>query len=135
AGDPYATQLTGLARRKYADPPHLLAAVHVAAAGPTKAAAEAAAADVSSGYGLVSAQLTRRPLRRPRTVAETRWAPLAGMTLVSVAEAAVLAGLPAEPSAHGLPAAAARARAPHRDIWTPTTPEQAPTPPSQEGHS
>jgi hypothetical protein len=38
-----------------------------------------------------------------------------------VAEAAALAGLPAEPSAHGLPGAAARARMPHRDIWTPTT--------------
>ena len=131
AADPYATQLTGLARRKYADPPHLLATVHIAAAGPTTAAAEAAAADVSSGYGLVSAQLTRRRLRRPRDAVHTRWAPVAGMALVSVAEAAALAGLPAEPSAHGLPAAAARARAPHRDIWTPTP--RMPATPSPKG--
>jgi hypothetical protein len=121
APDPYATQLAALARRKYSDPPHLLATVHVAAAGPTKAAAEAAAADIGSGYGLVSAQLTCRRLRRPRTVLETRWTPVAGMSLVTVAEAAALAGLPAEPSAYGLPTAAARARAPHRDIWTRTS--------------
>jgi hypothetical protein len=121
ATDPYATQLTALARRKYGDPPHLLAMVYAAATGPTKPAADAAAADITSGYGLVSAQLSRRRLRRPRAVLEARWAPVAGMSLVTVAEAAALAGLPAEPSAHGLPAAAARARMPHRDIWTPTT--------------
>lgn len=121
AADPYATQLTALARRKYADPPHLLATVYAAAAGPTKPAADAAAADIGSGYGLVSAQLSRRRLRRPRRVVDTRWAPVAGMHLVTVTEAAALAGLPAEPSAHGLPGAAARARMPHRAIWTPTS--------------
>jgi hypothetical protein len=121
ASDPYATQLTALTRRKYADPPHLLATVYAAATGPTKPAADAAAADITSGYGLVSAQLARHRLRRPRAVLDARWAPVAGMSLVTVAEAAALAGLPAEPSAHGLPGAAARARMPHRDIWTPTT--------------
>lgn len=120
AADPYATQLTAQARRKYGDPPHLLATVYTAAAGPTKPAADAAAADISSGYGLVCAQFSRQRLRRARAVVHARWAPVAGMSLVSVAEAAALAGLPAEPSAHGLPAAAARARMPHRDIWTPT---------------
>lgn len=130
ASDPYATQLTALARRKYADPPHLLATVYAAATGPTKPAADAAAADISSGYGLVSAQLARRRLRRPRAVLDARWAPVAGMSLVTVVEAAALAGLPAEPSANGLPGAAARARMPHRDVWTPTT--TAPEPPGGE---
>jgi hypothetical protein len=128
AADPYATQLSVLARRKYADPPHLLATVYAAAAGPTKAAAQAAAADIGSGYGLVSAQFSRHRLHRAGTVVERRWAPVAGMSLVSVAEAAALAGLPAEPSAHGLPAAAARARLPHHDIWTPTTAAADPPP-------
>lgn len=117
--DPYATQLAAGARAKYGDPPHLLATVYAAAAGPTSAAAHAAAEDISSGYGLVSAQLSRRRLRRPHHRINTRWAPVAEMTLVSVTEAAALAGLPLEPAAYGLPAAAARARTPTRDVWTP----------------
>lgn len=119
ARDPYATQLAAAARAKHGDPPHLLATVYAAAAGPTKAAAAAAAEDISSGYGLVSAQLSRRRLRRPHHRINTRWAPVAEMTLVSVTEAAALAGLPLEPAAYGLPAAAARARTPTRDVWTP----------------
>lgn len=117
--DPYATQLAAGARAKYGDPPHLLATVYAAAAGPTKPAAHAAAEDISSGYGLVSAQLSRRRLRRPHRHVNSRWAPVAGMSLVSVTEAAALAGLPLEPAAYGLPAAAARARTPTRDVWTP----------------
>jgi hypothetical protein len=124
--DPYAAQLTALARRKYGDPPHLLATVYAAATGPTTPAADAAAADITSGYGLVSARLARHRLRRPRAVVNARWAPVAGMSLVTVAEAAALAGLPAEPSAHGLPGAAARARVPHRDVWTPTASPELP---------
>src|SRR5690606_32562950 len=89
------------------------------AAGPTYAAAQAAAHDISSGYALVSAQLSRRRLRRPHPRINHRWAPLSGMTLVCVTEAATLAGLPLEPAAYGLPAAAARARTPTRDVWTP----------------
>lgn len=117
--DPYATQLAAGARAKYGDPPHLVATVYAAAGGPTKAAAHAAAEDISSGYGLVSAQLSRRRVRRPHTRINIRWAPVAGMTLVSVTEAAALAGLPLEPAAYGLPAAAARSRTPTRDVWTP----------------
>jgi hypothetical protein len=118
--DPYATQLTAGARAKYGDPPHLLATVYAAAAGPTKPAAHAAAEDISSGYGLVSAQLSRRRLHRPHRHVHSRWAPVSQMTLVSVTEAAALAGLPLEPAAYGLPAAAARARTPTRDVWTPS---------------
>jgi hypothetical protein len=125
--DPYATQLTAGARAKYGDPPHLLATVYAAAAGPTKPAAHAAAEDISSGYGLVSAQLSRRRLRRPQRRVNSRWAPVAGMTLVSVTEAAALAGLPLEPAAYGLPAAAAQARTPTRDVWTPTRDVWTPT--------
>lgn len=119
--DPYAAQQAQQARSKYGQPPHLLAAVYAAALGPTKAAARAAAADISSGYGLISAQLTRRRLFRPCTVLNQRRATLAAMMLVSVAEAAALAGLPAEPAAYGLPAAASRRRGPGRDTWAAPT--------------
>jgi hypothetical protein len=115
--DPYAAQQAQQARTKYGQPPHLLAAVYTAGLGPTRAAAQAAAADISSGYGLISAQLTRRRLFRPCTVLNQRRTTLAAMMLVSIVEAAALAGLPAEPAAYGLPAAASRRRGPGRDTW------------------
>lgn len=128
--DPYAAQQAQQARTKYGQPPHLLAAVYAAGLGPTKAAARAAAADISSGYGLISAQLTRRRLFRACTVLNQRRATLAAMMLVSVAEAAALAGLPAErPPRTGCrpppPAAVARGE-------TPGPPP--PTPPVAVGH-
>jgi hypothetical protein len=125
--DPYTAQLTSQARIKYGNPPHLLTAVYAAGTGPTKAAAGAAAADINSGYALVSAHLARRRLRRPHTVLHQRRAATAAMTLVSVAEVAALAGLPAEPAAYGLPQAASRRRGAARDTWT--APEH-PTPPA-----
>ncbi|TCB91651.1 hypothetical protein E0H26_25565 [Micromonospora zingiberis] len=115
--DPYTAELARQARAKYADAPHLLVAVHTVAAGPTKAAAVAAAADVSSGFGLLSAHVTRRRLRRGAVAAADRWVPEARMSLVSVAEAAAFAGLPAEPAAYGLPGAASRRRPATRDIF------------------
>lgn len=128
SADPYAARLAALAREKHGDPPHLLAAVHAAAVGPTRAAARAACEDITSGYGLLSAQLSHRRLHRARTVVNTRWAPTSRMTLASVSEAAALAGLPAEPSTHGLPAAAARARTPSHHIWSPTRTAEGETP-------
>ncbi|MDG4793525.1 hypothetical protein [Micromonospora sp. WMMD1082] len=113
--DPYVAELARQARAKYADAPHLLIAMHTVAVGPTKPAARAAAADVSSGFSLLSAHVTRRRLRRG-AVAD-RWVPEARMSLVSVTEAAALAGLPAEPAAHGLPSAASRRRAATRDVF------------------
>ncbi|NGM14246.1 hypothetical protein [Verrucosispora sioxanthis] len=115
--DPYTAELARQARAKYADAPHLLVAVRTVAAGPTKAAARAAAADVSSGFGLLSAHFTRRRLRRGAVAAADRWMSEARMSLVSVVEAAALAGLPAEPAVYGLPGAASRRRAATRDIF------------------
>ncbi|HEX8629172.1 MAG TPA: hypothetical protein VF755_13485, partial [Catenuloplanes sp.] len=130
--DPYTAELARQARTKLAAAPHLLIAVRATASGPTVAAAQAAAADITSGFGLLSAHFTRRRLRRPFTVATWRWVPDAGMTLASVEETAALAGLPAEPAAHGLPAAASRRRPISRDVFNagpvPTTPRTSGTP-------
>jgi hypothetical protein len=115
--DPYTAELARQARAKFADAPHLLVAVHAIATGPTTAAARAAAADITSGFGLLSAHFTRRRLRRGAVAAAERWVPSARMSLASVAEAAVLAGLPAEPAAYGLPGAASRRRTATRDIF------------------
>ncbi|MDG4829972.1 hypothetical protein O7627_11745 [Solwaraspora sp. WMMD1047] len=115
--DPYSAELARQARTKFADAPHLLVAVHTVAAGPTRAAASAAAADVSSGFGLLSAHFIRRRLRRGARAAADRWAPQDRMSLVSITEAAALAGLPTEPAAYGLPAAASRRRAATRDVF------------------
>ncbi|MDI5939183.1 MULTISPECIES: hypothetical protein [unclassified Micromonospora] len=120
ATDPYTAELARQARAKYADAPHLLVAVHAVAAGPAKAAAVAAAADVSSGFGLLSAHFTRRRLRSGAGAAADRWVPEARMSLVSVAEAAAFAGLPAEPAAYGLPGAASRRRAATREVFRAT---------------
>ncbi|MPZ27130.1 MAG: hypothetical protein GEV12_12155 [Micromonosporaceae bacterium] len=129
--DPYAAQQAQQARAKYGQPPHLLAAVYAAGVGPTKAAARAAAEDISSGYGLISAHLTRRRLYRPCAVLNQRRTTPAAMILVSVVEAAALAGLPAEPAAYGLPAAASRRRGPGRDTWAaPATGGHRPPPPT-----
>ncbi len=49
--------------------------------------------------------------------AAQRWVPEARMSLAAVGEAAALAGLPAEPAAHGLPAAASRRRPGGRDVF------------------
>jgi hypothetical protein len=115
--DPYAAELARQARAKYASAPHLLVAVRATATGPTRAAARAAAADITSGFGLLSAHFTRRRVRRPVTAARYRWVPLSRMILASIVETAALAGLPAEPAAYGLPAAASRRRPASRDVF------------------
>jgi hypothetical protein len=117
AHDPYLAEQARQARGKLAAAPHLLIAVYATGTGPTKAAALAAAADITSGFGLLSAHFTRRRLRRGATAAAQRWVPEARMSLASVGEAAALAGLPAEPAAHGLPAAASRRRPGGRDLF------------------
>lgn len=119
--DPYAADLARQARAKYADAPHLLISVRATTTGATKAAAKAAADDVTSGFGLLSAHGTRRRVRRPVSAARWRWVSETAMTLVGVTEAAVLAGLPAEPAAYGLPAAASRRRPASRDVFTTDT--------------
>ncbi|WP_146167655.1 hypothetical protein [Micromonospora sp. MH33] len=115
--DPHTAELARQARAKFADAPHLLVAVHTVTTGPTMAAAVAAAADVSSGFGLLSAHFTRHRLRSGPVAAADRWVPEAQMSLVSVAEAAAFAGLPAEPAAYGLPGAASRRRPATRDVF------------------
>jgi hypothetical protein len=125
--DPYAMELARQARAKYAGAPHLLVAVHATATGPTAAAARAAAADIASGYGLLSAHFTRRRLQAT-AAATSRWVPMSRMSLASVDEVAVLAGLPAEPAGHGLPAAASRRRAAGRDVFRTTADPGNPPP-------
>lgn len=130
--DPYLNELARQARGKLAAAPHLLVAVHATATGPTVAAARAAAADITSGFGLLSAHFTRRRLRRAHAAATWRWVPASRMTLASVEETAALAGLPAEPSAHGMPAAASRRRPASREVFTagpaPSRPKHRPAP-------
>ncbi|MBN1172484.1 MAG: hypothetical protein JXA67_09965, partial [Micromonosporaceae bacterium] len=115
--DPYAAELARQARIKYADAPHLLVCVRAITTGATRAAARAAADDVTSGFGLLTAHSRRRRLRGPAMVAHWRWVPETGMTLVGVTEVAALAGLPAEPAAYGLPAAASRRRPASREVF------------------
>jgi hypothetical protein len=115
--DPYLAELARHARGKLTAAPHLLIAVYATGTGPTKAAALSAAADITSGFGLLSAHFTRRRLRGGTTAAAQRWVPEARMSLATVGEAAALAGLPAEPAAHGLPAAASRRRPGGRDVF------------------
>lgn len=117
AADPYLAEQARQACTKYATAPHLLVAVRAMASGPTRAAARAAAADITSGYGLLGAHYTRHRVRRAGSVARWRWAAEPQMTLVTVAEAAALAGLPAEPAAYGLPAAASRRRPASHEVF------------------
>ncbi len=117
-GDPYLADLARQARARYATAPHLLLAVHTVASGPTLAAARAAAADITSGYGLLGAHLTRRRIHRPTRVARRRWAAEPRMALSTVVEIAAVAGLPAEPAAYGLPAAASRRRPASHEVFT-----------------
>ncbi|WP_155247150.1 hypothetical protein [Salinispora arenicola] len=132
--DPYLAELARQARGKLTAAPHLLVAVYATGAGPTKTAALSAAADITSGFGLLSAHFTRRRLRGGTTAAAQRWAPEARMSLAAVAEAAALAGLPAEPAAYGLPAAASRRRPGGRDVFRtgPATRRPDPAPPKPD---
>lgn len=115
--DPYLAELARQARGKLTGAPHLLVAVYATGAGPTKAAALSAAADITSGFGLLSAHFTRRRLRGGTTAAAQRWVPETRMSLAAVGEAAALAGLPTEPATYGLPAAASRRRPGGRDVF------------------
>ncbi|GIF16879.1 hypothetical protein [Actinoplanes teichomyceticus] len=125
--DPYLAELARQARAKSNAAPHLLVAIYATGAGPTKAAALAAAADITSGFGLLSAHFARRRLRGGSTVAAQRWVPESRMSVAAVAEAAALAGLPAEPAAYGLPAAASRRRPGNRDVFRAGPASQRPT--------
>jgi hypothetical protein len=131
--DPYLAELARQARAKFHAAPHLLVAVYATGAGPTKAAAVSAAADITSGFGLLSAHFARRRLRGGTTAAAQRWVPESRMSVAAVTEAAALAGLPAEPAAYGLPAAASRRRPANRDVFRagPVTHRPAPAAPPQ----
>lgn len=116
--DPIVAEQARMARAKHAAGPHLLVAIRATATGPTVAAARAAAADITSGYSLLSPHWRSHRLRRAATAARSRWVPEARMQLAAVAEAAAIAGLPAEPSAYGLPSAASRRLPATRDVFT-----------------
>jgi hypothetical protein len=114
---PYASDLARQARDKLADSPHQVVTIRVVGTGPTVAAASAAASEVASGYAAVGHHLRWRRLRRPVATVNDRWAAPARMAFASVRETAALAGLPAEPSAYGLPPAGSRRRPPGRDVF------------------
>lgn len=123
--DPYAAELARQARAKYADAPHLLISVRATTTGPSMSAARTAADDITSGFGLLCAHGSRRRLRRPVRAAWFRWVPETQMILASVIEVAAFAGLPAEPAAYGLPAAASRRRPASREVFTTNLPYPA----------
>ncbi len=116
--DPVVAEQARQARAKHAAGPHLLDAIRATATGPTLAAARAAAADITSGYSLLSAHWRPTRLRRAVTVTNGRWIPEKAMQLATAAETAALAGLPAEPSAYGMPAAGSRRLPASRDVFT-----------------
>ena len=116
--DPIMAEQARQARAKHVAGPHLLVAIRATATGPTPAAARAAAADITSGYSLLSPHWRPRRLRRAVTAARWRWVPEAAMQLAAAAETAAVAGLPVEPSAYGLPAAGSRRLPAGRDIFT-----------------
>jgi hypothetical protein len=119
--DPVVAEQARQARAKHGQAPHLLVAVRAFAAGPTSEAARAAAADITSGYTLLSPHWRPRRLWKPAAKAGTRWIAEQRMHLATVAETAALAGLPAEPSSYGLPAAPSRRVPPSRDTFTTAT--------------
>jgi hypothetical protein len=120
--DPVVAEQARQARAKHGQAPHLLVAIRAFATGPTTEAARAAAADITSGYTLLSAHWRPRRLWQPVAAAHARWVPEGRMQLATVAETAALAGLPAEPSAYGLPAAPSRRLPPNRDTFAPSGP-------------
>jgi hypothetical protein len=130
--DPIVTEQARQARAKLAAGPHLLIAIRATATGPTVAAARAAAADITSGYGLLSPHWRPRRLRRAVTAARWRWVPEAAMQLAAAAETAAAAGLPVEPSAYGLPSAGSRRLPAGRDIFTAPADSRPPRCPRRE---
>ena len=132
--DPVLAEQARAARAKHAGGPHLLLAIRATATGPTIAAARAAAADITSGYSLLSPHWRPHRLRRPATAARWRWIPPSRMQLATVAEAAAVAGLPAEPSAYGLPSAPSRRLPATRDVFTAPPASPHPTRPAPPTH-
>ncbi|MGH3433846.1 MAG: hypothetical protein ACRDQB_13520 [Thermocrispum sp.] len=133
--DPVVVEQARQARAKHGQAPHLLVAILAFATGPTLGAARAAAADITSGYTLLSPHWRPRRLGRAATAAGTRWVPERRMQLATVAETAALAALPAEPSAYGLPAAASRRVPPNRDTFTPGGPVVGRSRPLKQSHA
>jgi len=131
--DPHLREEARQARGKLATGPHLLVGVRVVATGPTQGAARAAAESTVGGYLLLTSHLGRLRLARPGAAAAWRSAPEHQLMFATVAEVAALAGVPIEPSAYGLPGAAARRRGPGRDTWRWSPPSDGadPTPPGQ----
>lgn len=115
--DPFQAERAKLARIKGGTPPHLLVGVQVFAAAETAAAARAGVLDIAGGYPAVSAELRWRRIIRAASRATDRWIPEAAMVLATTAETAALAGLPAEPSLYGLPAASSRHRPTTNDTF------------------
>jgi hypothetical protein len=133
AMDPMVAEQARQARSKHAQAPHLLVAVRTFATGPTLGAARAAAADITSGHTLLSPHWRPHRLWRPATAARVRWVTEQRMNLATAAETAALAGLPAEPSAYGLPAAPSRRIPPTHDTFTPPPGISRPPGPSPAG--
>ena len=124
--DPYLAEVAAAARHKANRGPHLLIAVRVFTAAPTRAAARSVNNEAANGFGLVSRQLGIRRLHRPRHAAQYRWVAEPAMSVATIAETAAVAGLPAEPAAYGLPGAASHRRSPTADGWRPSPQQTGP---------
>lgn len=120
--DPEYGEQTRAARAKNAARPLFTIHVRAFATGPSRAAARAAVADITSGFSLLTTGLAPRRLPRPRARAAGRTVPTSRRVLASVTDLAVLAGLPAEPSLYGMPAAPARRLPATGDVWHPSAP-------------
>jgi hypothetical protein len=120
--DPEYGEQTRAARAKNAARPLFALHVRAVATGPSRAAARAAVADITGGFSLLTTGLVPRRLPRARARAAVRTVPASRRVLASVTDLAVLAGLPAEPSLYGLPAAPARRLPATGDMWRPPAP-------------
>jgi hypothetical protein len=118
--DPVMRKEAHDAHTKFAAGARLLVGVRVVTTGETRKAARATAEGVVGGFAYLGGHLGRVRQRRTRSVAAWRTATEAELMLATVAEVAALAGLPTEPAAYGLPAAASRRRGPGPDNWRPT---------------
>lgn len=117
AHDPELAERTKQARGKLAAGPHFVIEIRALTSAINRPVARAACAEVTAGFALLSPDLAPRRLARPRSATRLRPLSLTRGILVSVAELAALTGVPAEPAAYGLPAAAARRRPPVRGVW------------------
>jgi hypothetical protein len=131
--DPVTARAMREAAEKLAGGPHVIAAVRVGVARPGRGFARAAARSIGYGFRTVARHLFPARMRSAATLLEQRRATSGEWLLLSTAELAVLAHLPADPARHGFDTTALHRRWPggvsqadperstrHASGWTPT---------------